>query len=232
MIALDGPTNHLDIKASPGSPTTYGGAGPRAATARGTTTAGSSTGRHHNMGSARRNRRTFRRRLRVRAAARRAGPADRGEAKRRDLLRRSWLGRAAAHRRRPQAKFRMRPPTRRCRHRAAYQWTGQAGGRSARKGRRRPARRVGLVPAFLGGRPGVCDHRMADRRGERYRHRQANGAGKSTLLGLIAGTVSPVVGRVKRTADQIGYRFGGWGRSGTVALTGLLDVLGRLRGLR
>lgn len=127
-------------------------------------------GRHHNMGSARRNRRTFRRRLRgVRAAARRAGPADRRGRSQAAEPAAQGAGLVAPRRTgadlQAQVPDRGRQPTDRRRAATAqHRGAGQAGGRSARKGRRRPARRVGLVPAFWGP-PGVARHRMADRPG-------------------------------------------------------------------
>ncbi|BBC65636.1 hypothetical protein MMRN_25320 [Mycobacterium marinum] len=71
---------------------------------------------------------------------------------------------------------------------------------------------------------------MADRPGERTGIVGANGAGKSTLLGLIAGTIQPDSGRVKRgktvriaVLDQQGDALA------SAAEDRIADVLGRLR---
>ena len=72
---------------------------------------------------------------------------------------------------------------------------GQAGHRAAGQGRRRPAGRVGVATTVAQVLRDV-EWRIAP--GERTGILGANGAGKSTLLGLIAGTVSPTAGRVKR----------------------------------
>ncbi|MFZ1177755.1 MAG: ABC-F family ATP-binding cassette domain-containing protein [Mycobacterium sp.] len=84
-------------------------------------------------------------------------------------------------------------------------------------------------PPF-GGRPVLRDIEWRIAPGERTGIVGANGAGKSTLLGLIAGTVQPDAGRVKRgktvrlaVLDQQGV--------GLAALADdrIADVLGRLR---
>jgi ATPase subunit of ABC transporter with duplicated ATPase domains len=85
-------------------------------------------------------------------------------------------------------------------------------------------------PSF-GGRPVLRDIEWRIGPGERTGIVGANGAGKSTLLGLIAGTVAPDTGRVKRgktvqvaVLDQQGDRLA------SVAGDRIADVLGRLRG--
>jgi ABC transport system ATP-binding/permease protein len=87
------------------------------------------------------------------------------------------------------------------------------------------------VSVSFGGRPVLRDVEWRIAPGERTGIVGANGAGKSTLLGLIAGTVSPDSGRVKRgktvrlaVLDQRGEELD--------ALAGdrIADVLGGLRG--
>ncbi|OBH10885.1 ABC-F family ATP-binding cassette domain-containing protein [Mycobacterium sp. E1747] len=87
------------------------------------------------------------------------------------------------------------------------------------------------VSVAFGGRPVLRDVEWRIAPGERTGIVGANGAGKSTLLGLIAGTITPDTGRVKRgktvqlaVLDQQGDALAG--------LTGdrIADVLGRLRG--
>jgi ABC transport system ATP-binding/permease protein len=82
-----------------------------------------------------------------------------------------------------------------------------------------------------GGRPVLRDVEWRIAPGERTGIVGANGAGKSTLLGLIAGTIQPDTGRVKRgktvrlaVLDQRGEDLG------AVAGDRIADVLGRLRG--
>jgi ATP-binding cassette subfamily F protein uup len=83
----------------------------------------------------------------------------------------------------------------------------------------------------LSGRPVLRDVEWRIAPGERTGIVGANGAGKSTLLGLIAGTVTPDTGRVKRgktvrlaVLDQRGEEL--------AALAGdrIADLLGHLRG--
>ncbi|BBX96275.1 ABC-F family ATP-binding cassette domain-containing protein [Mycobacterium lacus] len=87
------------------------------------------------------------------------------------------------------------------------------------------------VSVSFNGRPVLRDIEWRIGPGERTGIVGANGAGKSTLLGLIAGTVQPDTGRVKRgktvrlaVLDQQGDEL--------AALAGdrIADVLGRLRG--
>ena len=87
------------------------------------------------------------------------------------------------------------------------------------------------VSVSFDGRPVLRDIEWRIAPGERTGIVGANGAGKSTLLGLIAGTVQPDTGRVKRgktvrlaVLDQQGDEL--------AALAGdrIADVLGRLRG--
>ena len=87
------------------------------------------------------------------------------------------------------------------------------------------------VSVSFGGRPLLRDVEWRIAPGERTGIVGANGAGKSTLLGLIAGTVSPDSGRVKRgktvrlaVLDQRGEELD--------ALAGdrIADLLGGLRG--
>ncbi|ORW30641.1 ABC transporter ATP-binding protein [Mycobacterium paraense] len=85
-------------------------------------------------------------------------------------------------------------------------------------------------PPFSG-RPVLRDVEWRIAPGERTGIVGANGAGKSTLLGLIAGTVTPDTGRVKRgktvrlaVLDQRGEELD------TLAGDRIADVLGRLRG--
>ncbi len=82
-----------------------------------------------------------------------------------------------------------------------------------------------------GGRPVLRDVEWRIGPGERTGIVGANGAGKSTLLGLIAGTVTPDSGRVKRgktvqlaVLDQQGDQLA------DVVDDRIADVLGRLRG--
>jgi len=82
-----------------------------------------------------------------------------------------------------------------------------------------------------GGRPVLRDVEWRIAPGERTGIVGANGAGKSTLLGLIAGTVEPDSGRVKRgktvrlaVLDQRGEELE------AIAGDRIADVLGRLRG--
>jgi ABC transport system ATP-binding/permease protein len=90
---------------------------------------------------------------------------------------------------------------------------------------------VSVSFAFSGGRPVLRDVEWRIAPGERTGIIGANGAGKSTLLGLIAGTVQPDTGRVKRgktvklaVLDQQGDQLT------HVADDRIADVLGRLRG--
>lgn len=87
------------------------------------------------------------------------------------------------------------------------------------------------VSVSFGGRPVLRDVEWRIAPGERTGIVGANGAGKSTLLGLIAGTIRPDTGRVKRgksvklaVLDQRGEELD--------ALAGdrIADVLGQLRG--
>ena len=87
------------------------------------------------------------------------------------------------------------------------------------------------VSVSFDGRPVLRDIEWRIAPGERTGIVGANGAGKSTLLGLIAGTIAPDAGRVKRgktvqlaVLDQQGDAL--------AALAGdrIADVLGRLRG--
>jgi ABC transport system ATP-binding/permease protein len=87
------------------------------------------------------------------------------------------------------------------------------------------------VSVSFAGRPVLRDVEWRIAPGERTGIVGANGAGKSTLLGLIAGTIAPDTGRVKRgktvrleVLDQQGDAL--------AALSGdrIADVLGRLRG--
>lgn len=87
------------------------------------------------------------------------------------------------------------------------------------------------VSVSFGGRPVLRDVEWRIAPGERTGIVGANGAGKSTLLGLIAGTVAPDSGRVKRgktvqlsVLDQQGDLLD------DVAGDRIADVLGRLRG--
>jgi ABC transport system ATP-binding/permease protein len=87
------------------------------------------------------------------------------------------------------------------------------------------------VSVAYGGRPVLRDVEWRIAPGERTGIVGANGAGKSTLLGLIAGTVAPDTGRVKRgktvrlaVLDQRGEDLA------AVAGDRIADVLGRLRG--
>ncbi len=87
------------------------------------------------------------------------------------------------------------------------------------------------VSVAFEGRPVLRDVEWRIGPGERTGIVGANGAGKSTLLGLIAGTVTPDSGRVKRgktvqlaVLDQQGDRLAG------IADDRIADVLGRLRG--
>ncbi|WAC89317.1 ABC-F family ATP-binding cassette domain-containing protein [Mycobacterium sp. Aquia_213] len=87
------------------------------------------------------------------------------------------------------------------------------------------------VSVSFDGRPVLRDVEWRIGPGERTGIVGANGAGKSTLLGLIAGTVAPDTGRVKRgktvqlaVLDQQGDRLA------DIADDRIADVLGRLRG--
>jgi len=87
------------------------------------------------------------------------------------------------------------------------------------------------VSVSFGGRPVLRDVEWRIAPGERTGIVGANGAGKSTLLGLIAGTIQPDSGRVKRgktvrlaVLDQQGEKLA------AVAGDRISDVLGRLRG--
>jgi ATPase subunit of ABC transporter with duplicated ATPase domains len=87
------------------------------------------------------------------------------------------------------------------------------------------------VSVSFDGRPVLRDVEWRIGPGERSGIVGANGAGKSTLLGLIAGTVAPDTGRVKRgktvqlaVLDQQGDRLA------DVAHDRIADVLGRLPG--
>ncbi|ORW85271.1 ABC transporter ATP-binding protein [Mycobacterium sp. IEC1808] len=87
------------------------------------------------------------------------------------------------------------------------------------------------VSVAYAGRPVLRDVEWRIAPGERTGIVGANGAGKSTLLGLIAGTVSPDSGRVKRgktvrlaVLDQRGEELD------ALAADRIADVLGGLRG--
>ncbi len=87
------------------------------------------------------------------------------------------------------------------------------------------------VSVSFQGRPILRDVEWRIAPGERTGIVGANGAGKSTLLGLIAGTVTPDTGRVKRgktvnlaVLDQQGDQLAG------LADDRIADVLGRLPG--
>ncbi|OJZ67897.1 ABC transporter ATP-binding protein [Mycobacterium paraffinicum] len=87
------------------------------------------------------------------------------------------------------------------------------------------------VSVAFDGRPVLRDVEWRIAPGERTGIVGANGAGKSTLLGLIAGTVAPDTGRVKRgktvqlaVLDQQGDALAG------LSDDRIADVLGRLRG--
>jgi ATP-binding cassette subfamily F protein uup len=90
---------------------------------------------------------------------------------------------------------------------------------------------VSVSFASSGGRPVLRDVEWRIAPGERTGIVGANGAGKSTLLGLIAGTIAPDTGRVKRgktvrlaVLDQRGEELA------TLAGDRIADVLGGLRG--
>ncbi|OBK66678.1 ABC-F family ATP-binding cassette domain-containing protein [Mycobacterium sp. 1165178.9] len=87
------------------------------------------------------------------------------------------------------------------------------------------------VSVSFGGRPVLRDIEWRIAPGERTGIVGANGAGKSTLLGLIDGTITPDIGRVKRgktvrlaVLDQQGDALAGVGGDR------IADVLGRLQG--
>ncbi|OBF05651.1 ABC transporter ATP-binding protein [Mycobacterium sp. ACS4054] len=87
------------------------------------------------------------------------------------------------------------------------------------------------VSVAFAGRPVLRDVEWRIAPGERTGIVGANGAGKSTLLGLIAGSITPDTGRVKRgktvrlaVLDQQGDALAG------LADDRIADVLGRLRG--
>jgi ABC transport system ATP-binding/permease protein len=87
------------------------------------------------------------------------------------------------------------------------------------------------VSVSFDGRPVLSDVEWRIAPGERTGIVGANGAGKSTLLGLIAGTIEPDTGRVKRgktvqlaVLDQQGDRLA------DIADDRIADVLGRLPG--
>lgn len=87
------------------------------------------------------------------------------------------------------------------------------------------------VSVSFDGRPVLRDVEWRIAPGERTGIVGANGAGKSTLLGLIAGTIAPDTGRVKRgktvqlaVLDQQGDRLA------EIAGDRIADVLGRLPG--
>ena len=87
------------------------------------------------------------------------------------------------------------------------------------------------VSVSFDGHPVLRDIEWRIAPGERTGIVGANGAGKSTLLGLIAGTIAPDAGRVKRgktvrlaVLDQQGDALA------TLAGDRIADVLGRLRG--
>jgi ABC transport system ATP-binding/permease protein len=90
---------------------------------------------------------------------------------------------------------------------------------------------VSVSFASSGGRPVLRNVEWRIAPGERTGIVGANGAGKSTLLGLIAGTIAPDTGRVKRgktvqlaVLDQRGEELA------TLAGDRIADVLGGLRG--
>ena len=133
------------------------------------------------------------------------------ESRRQNLLRKelAWLRRGAPART-TKPKFRMdaaaalienEPPVR------DSVSLAQLAVAAARQGRRRPARRVGVVRRARRA-PVLRDIEWRIAPGERTGILGVNGAGKSTLLGLVAGTVQPTTGRVKhgKTVQDRGAR--------------------------
>lgn len=87
------------------------------------------------------------------------------------------------------------------------------------------------VCVSFGGRPVLRDIEWRIGPGERTGIVGANGAGKSTLLGLIAGTVQPDTGRVKRGKTvRLAMLDQPPGELASAAGDRVADVLGRLRG--
>ncbi|MBS9533082.1 ABC-F family ATP-binding cassette domain-containing protein [Mycobacterium sp. M1] len=86
------------------------------------------------------------------------------------------------------------------------------------------------VSVSFGGRPVLRDIEWRIGPGERTGIVGANGAGKSTLLGLIAGTVTPDSGRVKRGKTvRLGILDQQSGELAAVTGDRVFEVLGRLR---
>ncbi|GFG69728.1 ABC-F family ATP-binding cassette domain-containing protein [Mycolicibacter senuensis] len=86
------------------------------------------------------------------------------------------------------------------------------------------------VSVSFDGKPVLRDIEWRIGPGERTGIVGANGAGKSTLLGLIAGTVTPDAGRVKRGKTvRLGMLDQQSGELASLADDRVADVLGRLR---
>ena len=87
------------------------------------------------------------------------------------------------------------------------------------------------VSVSFAGRPVLRDIEWRIGPGERTGIVGANGAGKSTLLGIIAGTVQPDTGRVKRGKTvRLGMLDQQSGRLASAAAERVADLLGRLPG--